>query len=158
MDQRRKPLFCNTPLMEFTFEKLRSFRVFPPFFLFRFLFSPFSLLSPRDQIRRSRPLQPTELISLRQRGAIRAAEAGDVPVRHLINSLIAAGQKEDPFLRIGESGRQRYRACLRGPPRPRQSVSVCAAPEKGARAPCLVKQSQRARPPRRADRTFFIRS
>lgn len=122
---------------------------FRRFFFFVFLFSPFSLLSPRDQIRRSRPLQPTELISLRERGAIRAAEAGDVPVGHLINSLIAAGQKEDPFLRIGESGRQRYKACLRGPPRPRQSVSVCAAPEKGARAPCLVKQSQRARPPRR---------
>lgn len=135
--------------MEFTFEKLRSFFVFRPFFSFSFFVFSFSLLSPRDQIRRWRPLQPAELISLRERGAIRAAEAGDVPVRHLIKSLIAAGQKEDPFLRIGESGRQRYKACLRGPPRPRQSVSVCAAPEKGPRAPCLVKQSQRARPPRR---------
>lgn len=96
------------------FRKVEKFLCISAVFSFSFFLFSFSLLSSRDQIRRSRPLQPTELISLRERGAIRAAEAGDVPVRHLINSLIAAGQKEDPFLRIGESGRQRYKACLRG--------------------------------------------
>lgn len=111
-DQQRKPLFSTTPLIEFTFKKfLCVWVVFPLLFFLFHCCRHVSRLGDRG------PAAPTQThfpARARCHPASTAVEARDVPVRHLINSLIAAGQKEDPFLRIGEPGRQRYTPCLRG--------------------------------------------
>lgn len=151
-------LILHNPLIEFTFKKFLCVWV-----VFPFLFSLFQCCRHVTRLGYRGPLPaPTRThFPARARchpgATATAVESRDVPVRHLINSLIAAGQKEDPFRRIGEPGRQRYTACLRGL-LAQDKVCPSAWSQKGRSCSMFGKTVTARKSAPTANRTFFIRS